>query len=76
MKQSDLDNWFQYHAPTGNQVAVYASIRDKAKELAELFNNSVPDCADKTAAIRDLRGTVMAMNLAIACYQAPTAQPL
>lgn len=73
MKQSDLDNWFTYHAPTGpEQVQLYANIRSTAKELAELFNDSVPDCADKTAAMRDLRDTVMAMNLAIACYVPPT----
>ena len=69
MKQSDLENWFSYHAPTGNPVAVYATIRDKAKELAEMFNALAPDCADKTAAMRELRGTVMAMNLAIACNE-------
>ena len=69
MKQLDLDNWFTYHAPNPDQLIAYTDIRNKAKELAELFNASVPDCADKTAAIRHLRETVMAMNLAIACYE-------
>ena len=40
-----------------------------------MFNAAVPDCADKTAAMRELRGTVMAMNLAIACYVEPTDPP-
>lgn len=71
MKQADLENWFTYHAPTPEQVTTYADIRSKAKELAVLFDSSVPDCADKTAAMRDLRNTVMQMNLAIACYVAP-----
>ena len=69
MRQEDVDNWFTYHAPCPEQVETYNTIRSKAKELAELFNESVPDCADKTAAMRKLRETVMAMNLAIACYQ-------
>jgi len=73
MKQEDLTNWFTYHTPTPEQVQTYASIRSKAKELADLFDAAVPDCADKTAAMRDLRNTVMAMNLAIACYVAPPA---
>jgi hypothetical protein len=65
--QAQLDNWFRYHTPTLGQVQVYADLRSKAKEFAELFNAVAPDCADKTAALRMLRNTVMAMNLAIAC---------
>ncbi len=65
--QSELDNWFSYHAPTLDQLAAYNEIRNKAKELAELFERHAINSADKTAALRDLRGTVMAMNLAIAC---------
>lgn len=72
MKQTDLDNWFSYHTPTADQQTAYVDIRNKAKELAIMFNAAVPDCADKTAAMRELRGAVMAMNLAIACYQEPT----
>lgn len=67
MRQEDIDNWFQYHQPTAVQVAKYSELRNLAKAFAELFDKSVPDCADKTAAMRHLRETVMAMNLAIAC---------
>jgi hypothetical protein len=76
MWQDDLNNWFSYHAPRPEQVEVYNALRNKAKEFAELFDASVPDCADKTAAMRHLRETTMAMNLAIACYQAPTVESL
>jgi hypothetical protein len=65
--QSDIDNWFSYHAPTLDQQKAYTELRDKAKEFAEMFNAYAPDCADKTAAMRELRGALMAMNLAIAC---------
>jgi len=68
MRQQDIDNWFSYHAPTADTLIHYGTIRDAAKQFAELFNSSVPDCADKTAAMRKLRETVMAMNLAVACY--------
>ena len=71
MKQSDLDNFFMYHAPNAVTLTHYNDLRAKAKEFAELFNASVPDCADKTAAVRKLRETLMAMNLAIACYVPP-----
>jgi hypothetical protein len=67
MKQEDLDNWFKYHSPTLKQLSKYNELRSSAKAFAELFDKCVPDCADKTAAMRHLRETVMAMNLAIAC---------
>lgn len=67
--QGELDNWFTYHSPIGNQSERYEAIRNKAKELAELFVNSSQSSADQTAALRKLRETVMAMNLAIACNE-------
>jgi hypothetical protein len=65
--EAELTNWYSYHSPTDGQVEVYRAIRDKALELATLFNEHAPACADSTAAHRRLRDTVMAMNLAIAC---------
>lgn len=79
MRQEDLTNWFSYHAPTPEALVHYESIRGIAKEFAEYFDAAVPDCADKTAAMRKLRETVMAMNLAVACYSEPlpdTRKPL
>lgn len=65
--QAELDNWYSYHAPSSEQVAVYEELRTKAKELGELFNQYAPACADSTDAHRQLRKAVMCMNLAIAC---------
>lgn len=76
MTQADINNWFTYHAPKPAQLKSYESIRACARMLAEDFNEAVPDCADKTAAMRKLRETVMAMNLAIACYEKPTVESL
>jgi hypothetical protein len=67
--QSDLDNWFQYHAPHGTQQDRYIAIREKAKELARLIVDSTPSSADQTAAIRKLRECVMTANAAIACNE-------
>lgn len=67
MRQEDINNWFTYHQPTQTQLIKYFDLRNQAKAFAEMFDRSVPDCADKTAAMRHLRETVMAMNLAIAC---------
>lgn len=65
--QSDIDNWFTYHAPTPEQLVAYSEIRTAAKIYAEVVNKHVPDSADKTAAMRKIRESVMAANLAVAC---------
>lgn len=67
ISQKDMDNWFSYHAPNPEQLVAYNDIRQAAKIYAETVNKHVPDCADKTAAMRKIRESVMASNLAVAC---------
>jgi hypothetical protein len=67
ISQNDIDNWFTYHAPTPEQLVAYNDIRQAAKIYAETVNKHVPDSADKTTAIRKIRDSVMAANLAVAC---------
>jgi hypothetical protein len=67
MQPEQLDNWFSYHAPTGDQVTTYQKLRDGARVFAGLINDLVPESADKTYAIRLLRMSVMTGNAAIAC---------
>jgi hypothetical protein len=57
---------FTYHpaTPTANQA--YETIRDAAKHLALVIWKNCPYGADRTAAIRKLRETVMTANAAIA----------
>jgi hypothetical protein len=68
INQADINNWFTYHAPTPEQLVAYNEIRTAAKIYAETVNKHVPDGADKTAAMRTIRNSVMQANLAIACY--------
>lgn len=65
--QSDVDNWFSYHTPTGDQDVRYEMIREKAKELATIIIVNTPSSADQTASIRKLRECVMTANASIAC---------
>lgn len=65
--QKDIDNWFSYHAPNAEQLVAYNDIRQAAKIYAETCNKHIPDSADKTAAMRKIRESVMAANLAVAC---------
>jgi len=67
ISQLDIDNWFSYHAPAPEQLVAYNDIRQAAKIYAETVNKHVPDSADKTAAMRKIRESVMAANLAVAC---------
>lgn len=66
---ADLDNMFTYHAPKGDQQERYVNLREIAKELAILMVKYCPPCADTTAAIRQLRESVMSANAAIACNE-------
>ena len=66
-EQAEIDNWFTYHPPTPEKLEQYNFVRSHSKELARYVLAEVPRSADRTAALRSLRGTVMAINLAIAC---------
>lgn len=65
-----IKEWFIYHAPNQDQVERYGKLRDKARELAELFIELSPQCADQTVALRMLRECNMMMNATIACNNA------
>ena len=67
INDSDLENWFQYHAPTSEQQERYIKIRNAARMFAQLLVDNTPASADQTAAIRKLRECVMTANAAIAC---------
>lgn len=64
-----IKEWFIYHAPNAGQVERYGKLRDKARELAELFIELSPQCADQTVALRMLRECNMMMNATIACNE-------
>lgn len=64
-----LKNWFTYHAPKKDQPEKYERIRKAALEFALILAQNCPPCEDTAAAIRKLRETVMAANLAIACNE-------
>jgi len=64
---ADLENWFTYHAPTGEQQSKYLLIRATALDFARILVNNTPAGPDQSAAIRQLRECVMTANQAIAC---------
>ncbi len=66
MSQVDVNNVFSYHKPFGNQPERYQALRDKAKELATLIEESCPNSREKSVAITNLQQSVMWANASIA----------
>lgn len=63
----NIDNWFTYHPPKGDQQERYVKIREAAKHLATTIVECTPPSADQSAAIRKVREAVMTANASIAC---------
>lgn len=62
-----IERAFTYYPPiTAEQSRAYATIRAAGKTLALAILQSVPKCADRTAAIRKVREAVMTANAGVA----------
>lgn len=61
-----IENTFTYHAPKDDQPAKYQAIREKAKELAYLIDELVPDSREKSLAMTKLEECSMWANAGIA----------
>lgn len=62
----EIEEYFTYHAPKGDQQERYEKLRAKAKELAFEIVKCTPPSADQTAAIRKLRECIFTANASIA----------
>jgi hypothetical protein len=62
-----IENNFSYHPPKSQEtVDKYQVLRDKAKELAYMIENIVPNSREKSVAITHLETCVMWANAGIA----------
>lgn len=66
MNKEQIDNIFTYHAPTPDQQVKYIALRDEAKVLAHLINNSCPESREKSLALTNLQQCVQMANASIA----------
>ena len=66
-----IEELFTYHAPTPEQQLKYLAIREAAKALARVIDQSCPAGPDRTAAVRHVREAVMTANASIATNNAP-----
>lgn len=60
-----IENAFTYHAPKDGQPEKYRAIREKAKELAYLIKELVPDSREQSLAITKLEECSMWANAGI-----------
>lgn len=62
----DLDNIFTYHAPKPGQQERYVALRETAKALATLIQDSTPASREQAVALTNVQQAVMWANAAIA----------
>ncbi|RMG96808.1 MAG: hypothetical protein D6706_09615 [Chloroflexi bacterium] len=62
----NIDNFFRYHPPKGDQAERYIKIRAAARVLAETIVETCPESEDRDMAIRKVREAMMTANAAIA----------
>lgn len=69
MNKVQIDDIFTYHAPFGTQQNRYVAIRDTAKVLAHLINDSCPESREKSLALTNLQQSVQMANASIAIHE-------
>ena len=62
----NLEKIFTYQKATPDQEKAYAAIREAGIAFAKVILEYVPDCADRTVAIRSVRDARMQANAAVA----------
>jgi hypothetical protein len=68
---TNIANVFSYHAPRRDQPERYAALRGMAREFSQKIIDCVPDCADRTVALRTVREALMWANAGIALEPEP-----
>ena len=66
MGNPTIENNFKYHGPKEGQTEKYEAIREKAKELAYLFEDLCPNSREKSTAFTNLETAMFWANAAIA----------
>ena len=66
ISMESIEELFRYHDPKPGQTERYQNIRAAAKVLAVTILENCPDCADRSAALRQVREAMMTANASIA----------
>ena len=66
MSSPEIEKRFTYHPPKDGQPALYQAIRDMAKMMATIIDNTCPESREKSLAFTNLEQAVMWANASIA----------
>lgn len=64
--EKEIETRFTYHSPTVDQIPKYVVLRDRGRELAELFGELVPESREQSLAFTHLEQAIMWANAGIA----------
>lgn len=67
VSDEQLDNWFGFHPASPEVGETHDKIRAACRDLAATFQELLPECPDKTVALRAAREAMWAANAAVAC---------
>lgn len=71
MTAAQIENIFTYHSPFGTQQERYVKLREKAKELGQMINESCPESREKSIAITKLQECIQMANASISINEFP-----
>lgn len=66
MDPLEIETRFSYHAPTGDQPAIYVRVRELGRHFAELLCEVCPESRELSLALTNLEQSVMWANAAVA----------
>jgi hypothetical protein len=70
MTPEDIENRFAYHKPGSDEtIEKHQLVRQEMALGADLFNNMLPECREKSLAITKLEEAMFWANAAIARHQ-------
>ena len=68
--EAQLDEWFGYHRPSDPSIAgAHDTVRAECRRLAQVLSDLLPECPDKTVALRAVRSVMYEANACIAVQQ-------
>ncbi|GGK89036.1 Acb2/Tad1 domain-containing protein [Mangrovihabitans endophyticus] len=67
--EATLDEWFGYHPPSGTIREAHETVRAECRKLAQVLSDLLPECPDKTVALRAVRTVMHEANACIAVEQ-------
>ncbi len=65
MTQSEIENLFNYHAPSLEMTSKFVHVREAIVKAALVIDEQCPPGADRTAAMRKLKEAHMTANASI-----------